>query len=442
MSLNIKNLYLVNLGCNKNLVDSEVMLHRLRGYNLIDNPEYADVIVVNTCGFIGDAKVESIDTILELHDVRKKDSLLVAAGCLTQRYQEEIASDMPEIDIVTGVGDYDKIDELIELRESRFSPTTYLSDAPRVITGSSYHAYIKISEGCNQKCSFCAIPNFKGRLQSRRVSSILQEVQSLIDEGYYDFTFISQDTSSYGWDIKERDYLIKLIKAIDEIDGVKSARVLYLYPTTTSKELVQAIIDSPKFHNYFDMPIQHINNEMLKKQMKRGHGKDKIVELISIMKKAPDAYLRTGVIVGHPFESDEMYEELVEYIKEIGFNRVSVFTYFDEEGTPSYEYANKIDEKIIQNRANRLKNLYEDEIYPKKLKEYIGKTIDIVIDGESDEHEYLLSARALVWAPDIDGEIYVNDSELGDNNELLYGVIYKAYISELVGDKLLARVIS
>ena len=162
MSLNIKNLYLVNLGCNKNLVDSEVMLHRLRGYNLIDNPEYADVIVVNTCGFIGDAKVESIDTILELHDVRKKDSLLVAAGCLTQRYQEEIASDMPEIDIVTGVGDYDKIDELIELRESRFSPTTYLSDAPRVITGSSYHAYIKISEGCNQKCSFCAIPNFKG----------------------------------------------------------------------------------------------------------------------------------------------------------------------------------------------------------------------------------------------------------------------------------------
>ena len=434
-----KNLYLVNLGCNKNLVDSEVMLYRLREYNLIDSPEYADVIVVNTCGFIGDAKEESINTILELHKQRKKNSLLVVAGCLTQRYRKEILSDMPEIDIVTGVGDYNAIDELVKKRESRFSPTTYLADAPRVITGSTYHAYIKISEGCNQKCSFCAIPNFKGKLQSRRVSSVITEIEFLIEQGYYDFSIISQDTSSYGKDIKEEEYLIKLIKAIDEIDGVKSARVLYLYPTTTSFKLIQAIIDSPKFHNYFDMPIQHINDNMLKNIMKRGDGRDKIVELLKMMKKAPNSYIRTGVIVGHPGESRDDYNELVDFIKEYQFNRVSIFTYFDEEGTLAYKRDDKIEHEVIKQRALLLKNIYESEIYPKKLAEYVGKSIDIVIDSQSDEHEYLLSAKALIWAPEIDGEILVNDSELDE--ELNFGVVYKAYISEVAGDKLVARII-
>jgi len=415
------------------------MLYRLREYNLIDNPEYADVIVVNTCGFIGDAKEESINTILELHKQRKKNSLLVVAGCLTQRYRKEILSDMPEIDIVTGVGDYNAIDELIKKKESRFSPTTYLADAPRVITGSTYHAYIKISEGCNQKCSFCAIPNFKGKLQSRRVSSVITEIEFLIEQGYYDFSIISQDTSSYGKDIKEEEYLIKLIKAIDEIDGVKSARVLYLYPTTTSFKLIQAIIDSPKFHNYFDMPIQHINDNMLKNIMKRGDGRDKIVELLKMMKKAPNSYIRTGVIVGHPGESRDDYNELVDFIKEYQFNRVSIFTYFDEEGTLAYKRDDKIEHEVIKQRALLLKNIYESEIYPKKLAEYVGKSIDIVIDSQSDEHEYLLSAKALIWAPEIDGEILVNDSELDE--ELNFGVVYKAYISEVAGDKLVARII-
>ena len=435
-----KNLYLVNLGCNKNLVDSEVMLHRLRDYNLIDNPEYADVIVVNTCGFIGDAKIESIDTILELHEQRKPDSLLVVAGCLTERYREEIQADMPEIDIVTGVGDYDKIDELIELRESQFSPTTYLADAPRVITGSTYHAYIKVSEGCNQKCAFCAIPNFKGRLQSRRISSVVAEIQRLVSQGYYDFSFISQDTSSYGKDIGEREYLIKLIKAVDEIEGVKSARILYLYPTTTSIELLQAIVDSPKFHNYFDMPIQHINDEMLKKFMKRGHGKAKIMELLTFMKSAPNAYLRTGVIVGHPGESEESFEELKELVSSGMFDRVSIFTYFDEEGTPAYEYENKLPQKSIDKRAKELKKVFDKKVYPKKLQAYVGRTLPIVIDGESEEHEYLLSAKALFWAPEIDGTIYVNDSDLEE--QLEYGKIYQATITELLGDILLAKVVN
>ena len=432
-----KKLHIVSLGCTKNLVDTEVMMGRLQNYELTDSQEDADVIIVNTCGFIDAAKEESINTVLNLHDARKDDSLLVMAGCLSERYKEELAKDMPEVDLFTGVGDYEKIDELLANKKSQFSEQVYLIDgAERVVTGSTYHAYIKLSEGCNQQCSFCAIPSFKGKLNSRSLDSVVREVESLVKKGYYDFSFVSQDSSSYLRDQKTIDGLSLLIHRIELIEGVKSARILYLYPSTTSLKLIQNIGKSKIFHNYFDMPIQHINDEMLK-TMKRGFGKEKTIELLNAMKALPNSFLRTSFIVGHPGETQEMFDEMCEFAASFGFDRINVFSYSDEETTPAYDMSEKIDKETIQKRAEILGQIAL-ECEMKSLEKEVGKTVDIVIDGESEESEFILSAKELAWAPDIDGELYVNDREVDEDLEL--GKIYKAKITELVGNKLLCTV--
>lgn len=285
-------LYMHSLGCNKNLVDSEIMLGRLSNYTLTDEPSKADVLIVNTCGFIKSAKEESIEAILSLHEQRKNSSLLVVTGCLMQRYRDELMKELPEVDIFTGVADYDKIDEMILKKQNLFSNSTYLQseNTARIITGSSFHAFIKIAEGCNQNCSFCAIPSFKGRLKSRALKSIVKEVQSLVEKGYCDFSFIAQDSSSYLFDTGQKNGLINLIEEIEKIKGVKAARILYLYPTSIGKDLIERIIASPVFVNYFDMPLQHISDNMLK-IMKRGTDSKRLKELLSLMKSAPDSFL-------------------------------------------------------------------------------------------------------------------------------------------------------
>ena len=434
-----KKLHVVSLGCTKNLVDTEVMMGRLQSYDLTNEAEEADVIIVNTCGFIDAAKEESLNTVLDLHERRKEDSALVMAGCLSERYKEELSKELSEVDIFTGVGDYDRIDELLASKQSRFSDEVYLIDgAERVVTGSSYHAYIKLSEGCNQTCSFCAIPSFKGKLHSRDLDSIAKEVEGLVAKGYYDFSFISQDSSSYLRDQNVKDGLIHLIRRVELIEGVKSARILYLYPTTTSMKLLQAIGESQLFHNYFDMPIQHISDEMLKR-MKRGFGKAKTIEQLDYMRSLPDAFIRTSFIVGHPHESEAMFEELCDFAETFGFDRINVFSYSDEEGTAAYEMDGKIDDETIGMRAEKLGEIaaYCEE---QSLRAMIGKEVRLVIDGESDEHEFLLSAKALQWAPDIDGEIFVNDKEI--EGELEFGVIYRAKVTDIAGTTLLATVLA
>lgn len=430
-------LHIVSLGCTKNLVDTEVMMGRLQNFELTDDQSDADVIIVNTCGFIDAAKQESINTVLNLHDARKEDSVLVMAGCLSERYKEELAKDMPEVDIFTGVGDYDKIDELLREKKSRFSEAVYLIDgAERVVTGSTYHAYIKLSEGCNQACSFCAIPSFKGKLNSRTLDSIAKEVEGLVAKGYYDFSFISQDSSSFLRDQNVKDGLSLLIQRIELIDGVKSARILYLYPSTTTIALLKNIAKSKIFHNYFDMPIQHINDDMLR-IMKRGFGKKETLELLEFMRSLPNSFLRTSFIVGHPQESEAMFKEMCEFAANFGFDRINVFAYSDEETTPAHEMSEKIPAKTINKRAEILGKI-ASEVMEKSLKGEIGKEVQIVIDGESEEHEYLLSAKELIWAPEIDGEIYVND-RTGDE-ELEFGKIYKAKITDILGNILTATV--
>jgi len=433
-------LHIVSLGCTKNLVDTEVMMGRLQNFELSDDNENADVIIVNTCGFIDAAKEESINTILNLHDARKDDSVLVVAGCLSERYREELAVDMPEVDIFTGVGDYDKIDELLAQKESRFSEEVFLIDgAERVVTGSSYHAYIKLSEGCNQTCSFCAIPSFKGKLNSRSLDSIAKEVEGLVAKGYYDFSFVSQDSSSYLRDNNIKDGLSLLIQRIELIDDVKSARILYLYPTTTTIALLKNIAKSKIFHNYFDMPIQHINDEMLL-MMKRGFGKDKTLELLNFMKNLPNSFIRTSFIVGHPKETQEMFDEMCEFATNFGFDRINVFSYSDEETTSAHEMSDKISAEVIADRADILGEI-SAKVLQDSLKAEITKEIELIIDGESDEHEFLLSAKKTIWAPEIDGEIYVNDRS-DDTKELDFAKIYKAKVTDMVGTTLTATVIN
>ena len=438
--MSTKKLHLVSLGCTKNLIDSEVMLGKLKEYEITDDGTQADLIIVNTCGFIESAKQESLNTIFELDSRRKEESVLVMAGCLSERYKEELKEGLKnEVDIFTGVGDYDIIDKLVEEKRNQFSPKVFLADESndRVVTGSNYHAYIKLSEGCNQKCSFCAIPAFKGKLNSRPLKSIEAEVKNLVSQGYYDFSFVSQDSSSYLRDFNINDGLEQLISKIEKIEGVKSARILYLYPSTTTNALIEKISNSSVFHTYYDIPLQHISSSVLK-IMKRGKGAEQLKELMQHMKDMPNSFVRSTFIVGHPSETEADFEELCQYLKEYKFDRVNVFSYSDEDGTIAYDLKDKIPQEVIDQRAETLGDIIT-QITQDILESELGKEFEVVVDGQSSEHEYLLSARKLSWAPEVDGEIYINDKEIQE--EIKFGKIYTARMTELSGDKLLATII-
>ena len=411
------------------------MLGRLSNYEITPDVASADVIIVNTCGFINSAKEESIRAILDMHEARKKGSLLVVTGCLMQRYREELMKELPEVDLFTGVGDYDKIDEIILKKQNLFSPDTYLqANEERVITGSNYHAYIKISEGCNQKCSFCAIPTFKGKLKSRALENIVDEVQKLVKKGYYDFSFLSQDSSSYMRDHAVSDGLISLIDAVEKIEGVKTARILYLYPSTTSNALIERIIASPVFVNYFDMPIQHASDKMLK-IMRRGSGAARIKELLNLMKKAPGAFLRTGVIVGHPGEGEAEFDELCTFLQEFKFDRVSAFAYSKEEDTLSYEME-QVPAKIISKRLSKIENITRAAIEASFAQE-LGQKFIVSLEGESSEGEMFYAAKKALWDKDIDGEILINESDV---EQLETGGRYWCEITQVAGSQALGKI--
>ena len=411
------------------------MLGRLSNYEITPDVALADVIIVNTCGFINSAKEESIRAILDMHEARKKGSLLVVTGCLMQRYREELMKELPEVDLFTGVGDYDKIDEIILKKQNLFSPDTYLqASEERVITGSNYHAYIKISEGCNQKCSFCAIPTFKGKLKSRALENIVDEVRKLVKKGYYDFSFLSQDSSSYMRDHAVSDGLISLIDAVEKIEGVKTARILYLYPSTTSNALIERIIASRVFVNYFDMPIQHSSEKMLK-IMRRGSGAARIKELLNLMKKAPDAFLRTGVIVGHPGETEAEFDELCAFLQEFKFDRVSAFAYSKEEDTLSYEME-QVPAKIISKRLSKIEKITRAAIEASFAQE-LGKKFIVSLEGESSEGEMFYAAKKALWDKDIDGEILINESDV---EQLETGGRYWCEITQVAGSQALGKI--
>lgn len=449
-------LCLISLGCTKNLVDSEVMLGALAHYERTNEPQNADIIIVNTCGFIASAKKESIDRILEVALVKKNDAILIVSGCLSERYAEELRDEIKEIDIITGVGDYDKIESMIkQVRDSRKnrlkspkstnppqiikSPQTFLiENERRIITGSAIHAYIKISEGCNQQCSFCAIPHFKGKLHSRPLDSIMREVDSLVAQGYSDFSFIAQDSSSYMRDLGKKDGgkndgLIELIRRV-ESSGAKSARILYLYPTTTSESLISAIADSRVFQNYFDMPLQHISDKMLK-IMRRGADKARHIALLRQMRDCKDGFVRTTFLLGHPQESEGDFDELCEFVSDFSFDRANIFGFSREEGTAAFSMSGEVSAKTTKERIKRLNTILAKQ-QKDSLKSLVGREIVAIIEGRSAQSDLLFSARDLRWDREIDGEILINDSEIPLN----YGY-YKAQITDFKGGILLGKAI-
>lgn len=420
-----RQLHLISLGCTKNLVDSEVMLGRLASYKITQNLGAADVVIINTCGFIESAKQESIATILEASANRKEGALLVVSGCLSERYYDELREQIPEIDIITGVGDYDKIDEMIESRQSRHSPKVFLADelSERVITNSSFHSYIKLSEGCNQKCSFCAIPSFKGRLHSRTLDSVIKELEILYSKGFRDFSFIAQDSSSFLRDYGVRDGLIQLIERIDSLQLPITARLLYLYPSTTSLELIESIAHSRTFLPYFDMPIQHITDSMLK-IMNRGANRATHEKLIESMDKIKGRFMRTSLIIGHPGESEEDFRQLCAFVEQSPFDRINLFEYSPQEGTASFTLP-KIESKVITKRIRTLNAIIQTK-QKASLDSLLGQNLEVIVEGVSEVSEYFYSARARLWAREIDGEILINDraDSLGD-------IEPKAYLCEV-----------
>jgi ribosomal protein S12 methylthiotransferase len=357
----------------------------------------------------------------------------VVTGCLSERYKDILPKEIPEVDIWSGVGDFNRIDELIKEKKSRFSPDVYLiHNEERVVTGSSYHAYIKLSEGCNQKCAFCAIPNFKGKLKSRPIKEITDEIKRLKERGFKDFSLASQDSSSYLRDFGIKDGLIRLIDEIDKIEGI-TVRILYLYPATTTKKLINRIFASPVVENYFDIPIQHISSKMLK-IMRRPGSIDKLKSLLNEMKKK-FSFVRTSVIVGHPGESTEDFEKLKKFLKEYQFDRVNVFAYSDEEDTAAYKRKDKIPPKIIEKRLEEIEKIVKETTI-NSLKKYVGKTYKCYFDGLTED-ELFYTVRPKLWAPEVDGDILINESEI-ENLEI--GNLYNVKIKELAGDELIGKI--
>lgn len=409
------NIGMVSLGCAKNQTDAETMLGILRqdGHMIVDNPETADVIIVNTCGFIEQAKQESIDNILEMAEFKKgRCKLLIATGCLAERYHDEMLKELPELDAVVGTGDYVKIAEVIKAAFSGDKPVLFghkdytpPEGLPRILSTPSYTAYVKIADGCDNNCTYCAIPMIRGRFRSRKIENIVKEAEELADQGVKEIILIAQDTTRYGKDIYGRYSLDKLLAELCKIEKLSWIRVHYFYTEAVTEELVKVMAENDKICNYIDMPIQHINNRVLKRMARRTN-RDEIIEKIAMIRKyMPESTIRTSIIVGFPGETDEEFEELYDFIKKIRFDRMGVFTYSQEEDTPAADFEDQIDENIKKERRERLMEL-QQRISLEENKKKIGNILEVIIEGY-DEENYMYFGRSRGDSIGIDSRVYV-----------------------------------
>ena len=401
---------LVSLGCSKNRVDSEVMLGILtqHGYRVVANPEEADVILVNTCGFIQSAKEESIDAILDMARYKNGGRLkkLIVTGCLSQRYGKEIRDDMPEVDAVLGVAEYQNLPEILEEafrgeRPLRTGECGRFFDSPRLLTTPSHSAYVKISDGCDNRCAYCAIPLIRGGYQSRPADSILRECEALAARGVTELTLIAQDTSRYGSDLPGEVNLAGLLRKISEIDGVRWLRTLYCYPDTVTDELLDAIGGLPKVCSYLDLPLQHISGEVLRRMNRRG-SPELIRELIASC-RARGILVRTTFIVGFPGETEAQFEELLDFVRWARFDRLGAFSYSPEEGTAAAEMPGQIDEAVKKDRLDRLMRLQQG-ISLEINRARVGETCEVLVES-FENGRYL--GRSRKEAPEVDGLIRV-----------------------------------
>ncbi|MBJ6750816.1 30S ribosomal protein S12 methylthiotransferase RimO [Geomonas anaerohicana] len=418
---------LVSLGCPKNLVDAEVMLGYLSKdeYEVTTDEMQADIIVVNTCSFIKEAKQESIDTILDLAD-RKHDArckLLIVTGCLPQRYQEELAKELPEVDIFIGTGDYPRIAEIIAEKKGTDAQLCYTGDPnfvyndelPRLQSSPHYTAYLKIAEGCSNNCSYCVIPALRGAHRSRPFATLMAEAKALVEAGVKELNLIAQDITAYGRDLPEQPSLELLVQELAKLEGLKWIRLLYAYPDGVRDSLIELIKNEPKVCKYLDLPIQHISDPVLK-NMKRRSGEADIRALIAkLRKEIPDIAIRTSLIVGFPGETNEDFKTLLQFVEETRFDRLGVFCYSREEGTPAAEMPDQVSERVKRERHKKLMRT-QARVSFKHNRTLVDSEEDVLVEGYSEETELLLKGRSSRQAPDVDGQVYITagNANVGD----------------------------
>ena len=445
----------ISLGCPKNLVDSEVMmgLSQQGGHTLTPDPSDADVLVVNTCAFIDSAKEESVNTILELAEFKKSGSCkrLVVTGCLGERYRDELKAQIPEIDAVLGTGDVPEIVGAIEgastkrtipltLIPNPQSPIpnpqslvpslpTYLYDAePRVFATPRHFAYIKVAEGCDYKCSFCIIPTLRGHYRSRPIDTIVREARSLAARGVREIILISQDTTFYGRDLAQGTALPALLRELNQVDGIDWIRLLYLYPTTITADILDAMAECDKVVKYIDLPLQHASDAVLRRMKRPGTGKGYEQLLSRIRDRVPGVSLRTTFIVGFPGETEPEFDELCAFVRSVGFDHVGVFTYSHEEGTTAYDLPDDVPAATKAKRRNTLM-AEQKRIVARAQKQRIGTHVQVMVDGPSPEHDLVWKGRLAGQAPDIDPVVYFTEA---DPDILRPGAIFQA---EIVGSR-------
>jgi ribosomal protein S12 methylthiotransferase len=436
-TLTPKKVHFISLGCPKNLVDSEIMAGTLMkdGYQVVGDHNDADTVIVNTCGFIEDSKKESIQKILEMGELKKTGQLkkLVVAGCLTQRYKDDLVEGLPEADLFVGSGEFQNIAKIMkasnegEKNKRFFNLPTYLQEdtTPRVNSQPGHRAYLKISEGCMKRCAFCAIPLIRGNLQSRTIQNIVNEAKLLAAGGVKELIIISHDFTDYGWDLRRKnpeakESPVELLKALTEVEGIQWIRLLYLYPDGITSEMIDLMKNNKKLVKYFDMPLQHVNDAVLK-SMNRKMTRGEIETALKIIRtEIPDAVIRTQFIVGFPGETEEQFEELLGFISEQQFDRVGCFKYSPEESTPGGKMENQIDDETKQRRYEAVMEVQQN-ISREKHRAFIGKTVEVLVEGFSEETDLLLQGRTSQQAPEIDGVVLINDGQanVGDMVKVL-----------------------
>lgn len=440
-----KNVYFVSLGCPKNLVDSQVMLGLLKSdeWGVVQDPMKADAIVVNTCSFIESSKVESIDTILEMAEYKDtgKCKALVVAGCLPQRYKAQLLKEMPEVDLFIGTGEYQNIAKLVDwARKGELPERAYVNKPafihteahPRLQTGEFFSAYLKISEGCNRRCSFCIIPTLRGNTRSRTVDSLVAEARSLASQGVKELNLVAQDLTEYGMEHRYQQMTLeKLLPELCKVDGIEWIRLFYAYPDQFSDELIDIMAREPKIVKYLDMPIQHTNDRILK-AMNRKFTKTEIFTFVEKLRaKMPGIVIRSSIIAGFPTETEEEFEELLEDLKKLKFEHLGAFAYSKEEGTKAGTMEGQVPMRTRVRRQRQVRELHQ-KISGNRNQSLVGQEFTVLVEGESDETELLLKGRFYGQAPEIDGQVLINDGTAAPG-DLVRVQITEALPYDLVG---------
>ena len=437
------NVGFISLGCSKNLVDTEIAIgiFKNKKYNIVNNPKDADIIVINTCGFIESAKEEAINTILEMAEYKKKRcKYLIAMGCLVERYKKELEKALPEVDLFIKFSDYNKfeeeIDKLIEKiddeDEKEFNRLeNYIN---KVVTTGTKTAYLRIAEGCSNRCTYCAIPNIRGPFVSRKFEDIINEAKDLSKKGYEEIILIAQDTTKYGIDLYGNSRLTELLREISKIKGIRWIRFLYAYPETITDELINEVKENDKICKYFDIPLQHISSPVLKRMNRKSDEKSIKKLLKKIKKEIPDVILRTSLIVGFPGETEEDFEKLYDFVKETRFDKLGVFTYSKEDGTPAEKMPNQIHGNTKKARYNKIMKL-QQKIAEENLKLKIGNEYEVLIENKTFDNKYWVG-RTKMDVPEMDGVVYIENNK----EKNLINSFVKCKIIDIQGYDLIGKI--